>query len=122
MEQGVHPSDRSARRRALRDTEPKSVEIFNEIAATTGTDVATRVAAVISDVLDTPVLLSDAPRSTPDVARAVLQGFERAAAAAIDQAHQANLPVAIADESGELVWLHPDGIVRRSRDTALLGH
>jgi len=41
--------------------------------------------------------------------------FRQAAAQAVEQAHAANVPVAILTEDNQVAWLHPDGIVRPTR-------
>ncbi|MSP03018.1 MAG: hypothetical protein EXR07_18525 [Acetobacteraceae bacterium] len=42
--------------------------------------------------------------------------FREAATNAIHQAHEANLPVPVVDDHGQLAWLHPDGVQRPTRD------
>jgi hypothetical protein len=44
--------------------------------------------------------------------KAVEAGFAAAAAQAVDEAHRANVPVAIATDDGGVAWLYPDGTVR----------
>ena len=41
--------------------------------------------------------------------------FREAAAQAMQQAHAANVPVAVLTEDNEVAWLHPDGVVRPTR-------
>lgn len=44
--------------------------------------------------------------------KAVEAGFCDAAAQAVNEAHQANVPVAIMTDDGGVAWLYPDGTVR----------
>jgi hypothetical protein len=46
---------------------------------------------------------------------AIEAGFRKATAQAVQQAHASNVPVAILTDDNKVAWLHPDGIVRRTR-------
>jgi len=41
--------------------------------------------------------------------------FRDGVAQAVEQAHAANVPIAVLTDDNEVAWLHPDGIVRRTR-------
>jgi hypothetical protein len=63
-----------------------------------------------------PALVPSTQAAEP-VAKWLEGKFRQGVDQAIRSAHDANLPVAILGDDGRLAWLHPDGIVRPTRDT-----
>jgi len=66
-----------------------------------------------------PAVNPGAPLSpqAEDVAGWLEAKFRQGVDEAIQQAHQADIPVPVLGDDGNVAWLHPDGIVRPSRDT-----
>jgi hypothetical protein len=44
--------------------------------------------------------------------------FRKAAAQAVKQAHASNVPVAVLTADNQVAWVHPDGVVRPTREPA----
>ncbi len=78
---------------------------------------ASRLEAVLAEVMTPPVRLPEPPLLDPlEVARALESAFRQAATDAIEQAHRLDLAVPVISSADEVVWLHPDGALRASRD------
>lgn len=70
---------------------------------------------------DTDLLQPEASTRTispsfDDIVAGVEAKFQQGVSAAIDQAHRAGLAVPVLDDNGQAAWLHPDGIIRATRD------
>jgi hypothetical protein len=120
MVREIHPLAQKTRvasgSRALRSASEVR-RVIENIASATGTDPGSRVASLIEDIVLSPeVSPHTANSTTEEIAARLESGFRQAAAEAIQQAHEANLPVPIVDTAGDLAWLHPDGAIYPSRD------
>ena len=67
---------------------------------------------------DTAYRQAEAP-ATPaaeELAARIQAKFRQGVADAVQQAHNADLPVPVLGDDGRVAWLHPDGVVRAVRD------
>jgi hypothetical protein len=85
-------------------------------------DVATRARQVkvkfAADQRNTP---RGKPPVVADVAARLEAEFRQGVAKAIRQAHDADVPVPVLGDDGGIAWLHPDGVVRATRDAVRTG-